>query len=139
MISSGIRAVWILAVATVALTGCGGPPADVAGSWAGAYNLLITGTAGVSGQEGIVVSQKGGDIQFLLAGCQVRASASGETQFNVHDFRCTQQAGDKMWTLEDDGGGRITTTPTTFSLNVKGDAIAGSESAPFTLTFSGTR
>lgn len=125
--------------AVALLFACGPEPMDVSGPWQGSHNLIITGSETAAGTEGISVTQTGGDINFYLAGCDVRAAQSGASTFDIYGFECTRLVNQKTWTLFGDGRSRISAGGSTFNMSISGDAQSGSEQAPFTWTFNGTR
>ncbi|MBX5484736.1 MAG: hypothetical protein IRZ16_23175 [Myxococcaceae bacterium] len=131
----------VLAVAAAAVSGagCGPEPLDVSGPWSGTYNLIVTAGETLAGSEGISVTQNGGDVHFLFAGCAVKARASGETTFEVDDFECQKQVNVKTWKLVGRSGSRITASPTQLNLSLTGDAQSGEERSTFSWTFTGTR
>ncbi len=119
------------------LAACGPPPAQVAGTYSGSQNLIVTGGAGEIGSQVVSVNQTGGDLSFTLSMCQVKASADGATTFHIGGFKCSKLLASQSWDLT--GDGKVTSNSNSLSIAITGKGKNGSVEAPFTWSFSGSR
>lgn len=119
---------------------CGGPAAQVAGTYNGQSSILITNNTGEnqSASEQITVTQSGGELTFNVAACPIKAYSDSSNSFHVASFKCTKYLNTSTWTL-DVSEGTVTANSNTFSMTTKGTATAGSQSGALTFTFSGTK
>ena len=119
--------------------GCGVDPIDVSGPWSGSHSLIITGAETSSGQEGIQVSQRGNELTFFFAGCNVKAVATSDDVFDVQGFDCQKQANLQTWRLRGGRGSQINASTSTFSMVITGSARSGDEDRSFNWSFTGNR
>ncbi|MBI3185090.1 MAG: hypothetical protein HYZ28_23385 [Myxococcales bacterium] len=127
-------------VLALGASACGPPPAQVAGTYSGQQNLIVTGGAGEAGSEVISVTQQGGEIKFTLGLCQVKAVADTTASFRVEGFRCTKYLASQAWELiGDDGKSKVSANSSNLSVAISGRAKSNQVEYPFSWGFNGAR
>ena len=132
-----MKKTWTLLAAAAAL-GCGGPAAQVGGTYTGSSDVFITSGERQSGSEFLTITQSGNKISFVVAGCSVVGYASGATSFALDPFKCTKFIGSQSFAL-DITEGTLTGNASSVNMNAKGKAKNGTREDPVTFTFSGSK
>jgi hypothetical protein len=127
-----------LLTAGVVLCACGPTPAQVAGTYSGNQNLIVTGGAGEIGSQVISINQTGSDISFSLGLCNVKASADTTSSFAVHDFKCSKVLTSQSWELTGDKGS-VTSNANGVNVSISGKGKNGQVESPFSWSFSGSK
>lgn len=122
------------------LVGCGGPPAQVAGTYSGQTQILVANNAGENQNlsEFVTVTQSGGELSFNVGSCPVKAYSDSSNSFYVDPFKCTRALRTQTWTL-DVTEGSITANSQSFNMQAKGRATSGTINEVLTFSFSGTK
>lgn len=128
---------WILLAAAAALA-CGGPAAQVGGTYTGSSDIFISTGDRQSGSEFVNIVQSGNKISYTVAGCSVVGWASGSTTFALDGFKCTRFINNTSWELNITEG-TLTGNASSVNMNAKGRAKSGTRDEPVTFSFSGSK
>ncbi|MFL5321707.1 MAG: hypothetical protein ACJ790_18740 [Myxococcaceae bacterium] len=122
------------------LGACGGPAAQVAGNYSGQSSILISNNAGENqnASEFVTVTQSGGEIDFNVASCAMKAFSDSTSTFHVQSTKCTRTLNTASWVLNITDG-TVNGSSNNFSMTAKGTATSGSQTGDLTFTFSGTK